>query len=100
MAAPLKFHSAPLEVSWRRLSRSKGENFENKMFKFWWVLGLSDQSELYHTPLLSKIWGLGVRIFWDDPFWVYISDASTLSVLSVLLDIWQVYSTFADMHFA
>ena len=35
-------------------------------------LGHSDQNELYHTPLLSKIWDLGVEKFmWDDPFKVW-----------------------------
>ena len=29
--------------------------FETKIFKFRWFLGPSDQNELYHTPLLSKI---------------------------------------------
>ena len=32
-------------------------------FKFKWFLGPADQNELYHTPLLSKIWGLGDRTF-------------------------------------
>ena len=41
-------------------------NFETKSFKFlvlvFRFLGSSDQNKLYHTPLLSKIGGLG-----DDP---------------------------------
>ena len=35
--------------------RSLGTNFETKIVKFRWFLGPSDQNELYHTPLLSKI---------------------------------------------
>ena len=31
--------------------------------KFMWFLGPSDQNELYHTPLLYKIWDLSERIF-------------------------------------
>ena len=30
---------------------------------FRWFLGLCDQNELYHTPLLYKIWDLGDRNF-------------------------------------
>ena len=67
MAPPLKVRAAPLEVQWRRLSRSavwhpsrsQGTNFETKIVRFRWFLGNSDQSELYHTPLLSIIWDLG-----------------------------------------
>ena len=39
----------------RRASKPLGTNFETKIFKFRWFLGPSDQNELYHTPLLSKI---------------------------------------------
>ena len=45
----------PLVVPLRRPSRSLGTNFETKIFEFRWFLGSSDQNELYHTPLLSKI---------------------------------------------
>ena len=42
-------------------------NLETKSFKFlvlvFRFLGSSDQNKLYHTPLLSKIAGLGNRIF-------------------------------------
>ena len=45
----------------------KGTKFETKMFKVRWFLVPSDQNELYHTPLLSEIWGLGDRNFlWDN----------------------------------
>ena len=47
----------------RRASKPLGTKFETKIFKFWWFLGPSDQNELYHTPLLSKIWDLGDRKF-------------------------------------
>ena len=33
----------------------RGTHFETKVFKFRWFLGGSDQNELHHTPLLSKI---------------------------------------------
>ena len=46
---------------WHRESKPLGTNFETKIFKFWWFLGPSDQNELYHTPLLSKIWDLNDR---------------------------------------
>ena len=42
--------------------REPGENFETKFFKFRWLVGPFDQTELYHTPLLSKILDLGDRI--------------------------------------
>ena len=42
-------------------SKSLGSNLETKSFKFRWFLGPSDQNELYHTPLISKIWDLGNR---------------------------------------
>ena len=53
----------PLETPWccapkpqvRRASKPLGTKFETKIFKFQWFLGPSDQNELYHTPLLSKI---------------------------------------------
>jgi len=47
----------------RRASKPLGTKFETKIFKFRWFLGPSDQNELYHTPLLSKIWDLGDRNF-------------------------------------
>ena len=53
----------------RRASKPLGTNFETKIFKFRWFLGPSDQNELYHTPLISKIWDLGDRNFLvEDPF--------------------------------
>ena len=53
----------------RRASKPLGANFETKIFKFQWFLGPSDQNELYHTPLLSKIWDLGDKNFLvEDPF--------------------------------
>ena len=44
-------------------SKPLGTNFETKIFKFWWFLGPPDQNELYHTPLLSKMWDIGDRNF-------------------------------------
>ena len=63
MAPPLETPAPPLETPWRRASKPQvrraskrlGTNFETKIFKFRWFLGTSDQNELYHTPLLSKI---------------------------------------------
>ena len=65
-APPLEVPShlaPPLETPWRRASKPQvrraseplGTNFETKIVKFRWFLGPSDQNELYHTPLLSKI---------------------------------------------
>ena len=59
----LETPAPPLETPWccaskpqvRRASKPLGTNFETKIFKFWWFLGPSDQNELYHTLLLSKI---------------------------------------------
>ena len=45
---PIGPMAPPLEVR-------GGTNFETKIFKFMWFLGTSNQNELYHTPLLSKI---------------------------------------------
>ena len=67
----LETPAPPLETPWccaskpqvRRASKPLGTNFETKIFKFRWFLGPSDQNELYHTPLLSKIWDLGDRNF-------------------------------------
>ena len=59
----------PLETPWCCASKPLGTNFETKIFKFWWFLGPSDQNELYHTPLISKIWDLGDKNFLvEDPF--------------------------------
>ena len=44
-------------------SRSQGTKFGTKIFNFRCFFGPSDRNGLYHTPLLSKIWGLGDRIF-------------------------------------
>merc|ERR1712218_629398 len=63
MAPPLETPAPPLETPWRRASKPQvrraskplGTKFETKIFKFRWFLGPSDQNELYHTPLLSKI---------------------------------------------
>ena len=71
MAPPLETPAPPLETPWRRASKPQvrraskplGTKFETKIFKFRWFLGPSDQNELYHTPLLSKIWDLGNRKF-------------------------------------
>ena len=74
---PLETPAPPLETPWRcaskpqvrRASKPLGTNFETKIFKFRWFLGPSDQNELYHTPLLSKIWDLGDKKFLvEDPF--------------------------------
>ena len=46
-----------------RASSSLGTNFETKIFNFRWFLGLSEQNELYHIQLSSKIWDLGDWIF-------------------------------------
>ena len=63
LAPCLETPAPPLETPWRRASKPQvrraskplGTNFETKIFKFRWFLGPSDQNELYHTPLLSKI---------------------------------------------
>ena len=63
LALPLETPAPPLETPWRRASKPQvrraskplGTKFETKIFKFRWFLGPSDQNELYHTPLLSKI---------------------------------------------
>ena len=44
-------------------SGRQGTNFETKIFKFRCFFGPSDRNKLYHTPLLSKMWGSGKRIF-------------------------------------
>ena len=62
-AAPRNPMAPRLETPWRRASKPQvrraskplGTNFETKIFKFRWFLGPSDQNELYHIPLLSKI---------------------------------------------
>ena len=71
IALCLETPAPPLETPWRcaskpqvrRASKPLGTKFETKIFKFRWFLGPSDQNELYHTPLLSKIWDLGDRKF-------------------------------------
>ena len=60
----------PREV--RHPLRSRGTNFETKICFGGFKGPLPIQNELYHTPLLSKIWDLGVEKFmWDDPFKVW-----------------------------
>ena len=60
-------------------SKPLGTKFETKIFKFRWFLGPSDQNELYHTPLLFKIWDLGDRNFfgggslWAAIHWHFIA---------------------------
>ena len=53
MLLPLKTPPPPLETP--------GEKFWDQKFR--WFLGPSDQNEIYHSPLLSKIWDIGNSIF-------------------------------------
>merc|ERR1712117_409812 len=64
MAPRLETPAPRLETPWRRASKPLGTKFETKIFKFRWFLGPSDQNELYHTPLLSKIFYCLNLIFW------------------------------------
>ena len=63
-----------------RRAANGGTNFETNIFKFRWFLGPSDQSELYHTPLLSKIWGLGDKI-------LFVSEVRIEGQISIM-EIW------------
>ena len=49
--------------TWLDVHCTASETSETKIFKFRWFLGPSEQNELYHTPILSKIWDLRDRIF-------------------------------------
>ena len=50
-------------------SRSQGNNLWDQIFRFRWFLGAYHEYELHYPPSLTKIWGLGVRVFlWDVPF--------------------------------
>ena len=42
----------------RRESRFLGTKWKPKLFEFWSFIDPSGQNQLYHTPLLSKIWDL------------------------------------------
>ena len=54
---------------WRCESRSLGTNLKPKKIEFWAFLGPSGQNQLYHTPLLFKIWDLTKnKKFVNDPF--------------------------------
>ena len=54
---------------WRCESRSLGTNLKPKKIEFWAFLGPSGQNQLYHTPLLFKIWDLTKnRKIVNDPF--------------------------------
>ena len=55
------FHASKPHL--RRASKPLGTKSETKIFKFRWFLGPSEQNELYHTPILSKIWDLSDRNF-------------------------------------
>ena len=46
---------------WRRESRSLGTKWKPKNFEFLAFIDPSGQNQLYHTPLLSKIWDLNDR---------------------------------------
>ena len=46
-----------------RASKPLGTESGTKIFKFRLFLGFSEQNEIYHTPLQSKIWDLNDRIF-------------------------------------
>ena len=61
---PSKSNGAAPQFTWygHGILREPGENFETKFFKFRWLVDPFDQTELYHTPLLSKILDLGDRI--------------------------------------
>ena len=63
-----------------RRAANGGTNFETNIFKFRWFLGPSDQSELYHPPLLSKIWGLGDKI-------LFVSEVRIEGQISIM-EIW------------
>ena len=53
----------------RSLLRTQGIKFLTNIFKFRGFIDPSDQNELYHTSLLSKIRGLSVRKkLWHHPF--------------------------------
>ena len=49
--------------------RSLGTNLKPKKIEFWAFLGPSGQNQLYHTPLLFKIWDLTKnKKIVNDPF--------------------------------
>ena len=50
------------------------QNLGQKVVKFRWFLGPSDQNQIYNTPLLSKIWDYSDRKkLWDQPFkWSWV----------------------------
>ena len=76
--------------------KSLRTNFETKVFKFRWFLDLSDQNELYLTPILSKIWDLSDRKFFllEDLFkWPKISG------VGFFVMVWQEHSaTLSPAH--
>ena len=102
MAPPLETPVPPLETPWRRASKPQvrraskplGTKFETKIFKFRWFLGPSDQNELYHTPLLSKIWDLGDRKFFGGHLGrEYVSREKKLTMVNFLIFVQKNVST-------
>ena len=67
---PLCCHSRSFRAAIRGpSSKPQGIKSRTKIFKFLGFIDPSDQNELYHTPLLSKIWDLIDRKrLWDYPF--------------------------------
>ena len=99
----------------RSLFKTQGIKFLTNIFKFKGFIDPSDQNELYHTPLLSKIWGLSFRrkkllyrpfksLFWflvaSFSFW-FLQIHLKLQINSVavcLLTIFDILTLFAEME--
>ena len=72
--SPFEVRGGTIRGPWWHHSRShvvapfevQDTNSRTKIFQFRAFLGPSDQNQLYHTPLLSKIWGLSDRKFFGE----------------------------------
>ena len=62
----LEASQVALRTHMQPASRSQETTFETKIFNFRCFFGPSYQNQLFHTPLLSKIWGQGDRIFFGN----------------------------------
>ena len=83
---------------WRRESRSLGTKWKPKNVEFWPFIDPSGQNQLYHTPLLSKIWDLnnGKKLV-NNPFKAYYTShgGQPWSVLNSCIEA-DLYS--GDVH--
>ena len=76
---------------WRCESRSLGTKWKPKNFEFLPFIDPSGQNQLYHTPLLSKIWDLNDRkkLWTISLIAIYIFSKLCFQDISVIFSSWR-----------